>query len=473
MKKATDLGRSLLVGAVVATLCMFPLLNALSSTPMWLHWRIQDSIETLASWIVAACLVATTVGAGPARARGKARDAIIGLWIVAGMLFVCGGLVKMDRLRGILWSRRDSGGWLVVIVGLLLVAGIATLILHPGRRAASRLETIALRMWPVVPLLFFNLARAPGLADAQTRIRSPAPKQASSTAVATGSDPAVAAHGGRRTVILLFDELSPDYLYGSRAIDLSGHPALRQLREQGQIHATAHLQGGATEYAIPALFASTVSAPQGLVPALRAKGESVRVWGWYHDYCAGMAAGSNACHSNSMYNPRTLHALPSLIDPWWTDLNLLPSAFPFGLMKNPAAVAIHRRTLESAQAWLATQLGDAGADVIYAHLNVPHLPLLDAPAPQAAHPFTMDEAGYLSQFNAVDAVVGQVLRSTTRPTQLIVLSDHNARPLFPKQEHTHVVFIRWRGWAPRGQTVTGAEDAAELVGRMSLDPEVP
>ena len=85
----------------------------------------------------------------------------------------------------------------------------------------------------------------------------------------------------------------------------------------------------------------------------------------------------------------------------------------------------------------------------------------------------MTAPGYVTQFDAVDAVVAQVLDSTTRPTQLIMLSDHNARPLVPRELHEHVVFMRWKSWSLHGRFVAGPANAAELVAGMSMHPERP
>ena len=468
MRIVREAGRALAVGAVVAALCLFPLLNALTSAPVWLHWIWQDSLDCVLAWAFAACLVAITVGVPAFWRRRVLRDAVIALWLLLSAMFVSGALVKVGVLVAYISAHRSAGTGVVLLSALILAGAAVVLVRHPG--PGSRVETVAIRLWPAILLLLFDLTRAPGLAERQVALRSPAP----SSAVSARVPPQAIATLGQRTVILLFDELSPDYLYGSRAVALSGYPALSELVDRGQVHLGARLHGGATEFAIPALFGNTDSAPRGLVPSLRSQGESVRVWGWYHDYCAGMAAAADVCHANSIYNPRTLNEVPAWIAPWWTDLNLLPAVFPFSLVKTPTAVALHRHTLAATQHWLAAQLADPGADVIYAHVNVPHLPLIDATAVEAtAHPFTMTEAGYLTQFAAIDKVIGQVLASRTRPTQLIVLSDHNARPLFPKPEHEHVVFIRWRSWVSRAAAVPTPEDAAELVGRMSLSPESP
>jgi hypothetical protein len=381
-------------------------------------------------------------------------------------------LVKVDGIVGYIGDHRQIGGPLVAAAGLLLAAIAAWLVWHPGVHAVTRVQRVPRVIWPLILLFLFNLVRSPSLAAEQSARYSPGPPASPAAAPAAPRDGSADSRHAR-TVILLFDELSPDYLYGQRAISLAGMPGLKRLVDESQIYRAAHLHGGATAIAIPALFGATPTTPRGLVPTLQAAGLSVRVWGWYHDYCAAMARAADQCRSNSIYNPRTLHDGFTIVDPWWTDANLLPYEFPFGLLKAPTGVALQRDTVAATRAWLATQLADPGADVIYAHVSVPHLPIIGAPPKGArrGYPFKLTEPAYLSQFPVVDAIAQEVLDSATRPTQLIVLSDHNARPLLPRPQHEHVVFMRWRSWVPTGRSSESPVEAAALVPAFSLEPD--
>ena len=464
----------MLSGAVIATLWMFPLLNALSSAPVWLHWTARDSLETAAAWAAGALIVALTLAIPAAINRRVLQDIVCSTWLLTSTLFVIAALVKVGGVTAYLATYRQRGAWIVFGVTVAMLALAVWLIVSPGRSGPSRLQRIPQVLWPLVLLLGFHLIRAPGMAIEQTAeiTRQHVPGEPAIAAVPTGLG---VGPTSVRTVILLFDELSPDYLYGARRFDLSSFPALKRMTEQGEIYSAAHLTGGETRIAIPVLLAATPSAPRGLVSTLNAEGRSVRVWGWYHEYCGSMARDARVCHANSIYNSRTQHDSFSVIDPWWTDFNLLPAQFPFSLLKIPTSVALHRSTLDATRRWLATQLDDPTADVIYVHVNVPHLPLLTAetaklPVPD---PFTMSEEGYRTQFGAVDGVVAQVLDSPTRPTQLIMLSDHNARPLTPIAQHEHVVFIRLRSWAPSGPPRTLAVEVPNLLAGMSLRPDLP
>jgi hypothetical protein len=466
--------RSALSGAVVATLLMFPLLNALSGAPVWLHWTAFDSVETAVAWAIGAAIVASTIALPAAAGRRLLQDAVCALWLLAGALSLIGAITKIGSLTPYLVSYRHLGGWMVAVGAVLLCALAFGLLRYPGPGNTTRLQRLLPPLWPLSLLLLFHLLRAPGLAASQSEQYAAAPRGAK-TALASIPSGVGVGPTGERTVILLFDELSPDYLYGTHASGLAALPALQRMIDQGQVYSGAHLHGGETRIAIPVLFGATPSAPRALVPTLRDEGRSVRVWGWYHDYCSGMAADAQACHANSIYNARTVHHGFSVVDPWWTTLDLLPAEFPFSIVKVPAAIALHRLTLDATRQWLAGQLADPTADIIYAHVNVPHLPLVTTriATSHGTAPFTMNDEGYRSQFPAVDEVLAEVLDSRTRPTQVIVLSDHNARPLFPKSEHEHIVFMRLRSWAP-GKLVSPAPvEAADLLARLSLRPDLP
>ncbi len=460
-------------GAVLSTVWMFPLLNALATLPAWLHWTWFDSLETLFAWLAGSGAVALTLWAAARRGNWRLHDAVCLVWLAAGGLFVAGAVCKISYVKSLVEAYRADSWWVASIGVVVFAAAAALLVARPGRNDASRVQRGVTMMWPLVLLLLFHLARAPGFAESQMAALSPHPPQHASAAA---PPQVVQSPGSRpRTVVLLFDELSAAYLHGAHAVDRSRLPALRTMLEDGDLHENAYLPGGSTAFAIPALFGATDAAPQGLVHTLAAQGRSVRVWGWYHDYCHSIAIEAAVCHSNSIYNPRTLHSGLSLIDPWWTNFNLLPAERPFDLLKTPTAVALHRATLARTRAWLVEQLADPRADVIFAHVNVPHLPLLGIPAEGGGseRPFVMTEKGYVAQFAAVDDIVSVALSSQTRATQLIVISDHEARSLTPQAQHEHVVFLVRRSWAPGSRIHSAREHAASMAARLILFPEAP
>jgi hypothetical protein len=311
--------------------------------------------------------------------------------------------------------------------------------LAPSRAARRPMQHLSLMLSPVILVMLFNLGAA-----SFRQLQPP-----------TGriSPAGQAAHTGAPkplTVILLFDELSADLFYRP---DSAG-PVSAQFIRQATIYGSAYLPGGSTDKAIPALFLGSKADPLGtnakttsIVSELVASGRDVRVWGWYLDYCAGFTSAAARCHAVSSYNARTLDDSFSPLHPLWTALNLLPSTPPFDTFKAGPAVQFHHQTLILAQKWLARQIADESSDVVYAHLNVPHVPYLgDGPElPNGRARFVMTPERYMSQFKWVDQVLGDVMRDVSqsegkRAYRVIVMSDHNARTITPLTQHEHVVF---------------------------------
>jgi hypothetical protein len=455
--------QAFLGGTVVATLGFFPLLDALATTPAWLHWTAFDSIETAAAWTATASVVGLTLLLAGRIGGPRGTDAVGAFWLLVGTWFAMAALTRLQLLDPILRAHRASAVWIVGVLAIMLTTVGTWAVLRPGQCPASRVQRTLAVLWPLSLLFAFHLLRAPSLAERQLADLSP------TVHAAAGLVPNRVAHREPRTVVLLFDELSVDYFYGQRATDLSAWPSLARLRAEATLHRDAHLPGGGTLSAIPALFGTTTAAPDGLVNGLHRQGQSLRIWGWYHNYCRAFAREADECHSTSIYNPRTLHSNFSMFVPWWTNIVLLPAEFPFKYLKSPAAVALHRDTLVSAQAWLATQLADPSADFIYAHVNVPHLPLISEQpgGTMFSRAFDMTEQGYLTQFGAVDDVVAQALTSTTRPTRLVVMSDHNARALLAEERHDQVVLVVLEPGL-HNPGVVKRENAAEVLARISL-----
>lgn len=429
----------------LAALMFMPLLNGLAAKPEWLHWSWVDSASTA----LAALITTSTIGASlwlAARHSRRLVDIVLAVWISAASMFAVGGLAKVDLLAAWLNEWRKYSPWILASSGLTVISLLGFLIIYPGESNRSRLQRLVILFWPISLLMAFHLVRAPWI---MTPVKAPVP-------------PRIQVHyEGIRDVVLLFDEWSPDYVYGGRARDLSRWPHIEQLVRSGSVYLDAHLEGGRTAVAIPNLFGTGSDVSGNLVHALQERGKSVRVWGWYHDYCRGIAVMADRCQSTSIYNVRTLYAHSMHpVYAWWTNLVLLPTVAPFRWLKDPADVAFHRQTLKAMQLWLNEQLYDLRADVVYAHVNVPHVPLLQT----TPTPFVVDEAGYLSQFDFIDQVLEQVLNHQERPTRLIVLSDHNWRQQFESNQHDHVVLIQYPlGMQVESRWDSGRHDARQLV----------
>lgn len=467
---ATPLTRTALLklSTALTTLMFMPLLNALVSGPTWLHWNALDSVAAgLAHTLTCALIGASLWWAARIdhRLPNRRLDLLCALWMAVALAMALGGIAKVSALSAWLSQWRGSAPWFIGGAGLVFLIATLAAIRWPGPDERTRIQRTIGFFWPLSLLFAFHLVNAPWSnrgPDADPRIATAAPAVPAARPVTEGSP---------RTVILLFDEWSPDLVYGPGAPDLSPWPAIAQLVSTSAVYLDAHLDGGETARAIPNLFGQGTTPGDNLVAALAEQKKSVRVWGWYHDYCRKMALAAQSCRSVSIYNTRTLApASISPLDPWWTNLNLLPAEWPFRWLKEPAAVGFHRATLDALSDWLAAELADPGADVIYAHVNVPHAPLVSRHLAPGTRPFQLTAATYFTQYEAINTVLDQVLRHAERPTRLIALSDHNARPLTPTAEHDHVVLMVREPEAVQGERLEQRVSAPTVLRTLLTDP---
>jgi hypothetical protein len=478
--------RSAACGLTIATLVLFPLLNALAvESAYWLHWRTQDTFETLGAWLLVASVASLSLLLANVFGGVRLAEGLAALWLGSGGFFAAGALIKVGAFVQYAMRYRTASPWVAAVSATVLVAGAAW-ILHDRTRVERRyFQRAALALSPLVLVFLFNLGKAQiehrELASASASKR-PAPQRG-------------AAGTPLRTVVLLFDELSADYLYGRDAIDLSELTALQKFLAESHVFSGAYLPGGHTGAAIPSLFGDLAHGPPidsavprstavesaigergGLVALSARTGMDMRVFGWYVDYCTGIAAQASICRAISVYNARTLQAGFSLRNPLWTNLNLLPSEFPFGFVKVGPAVRMHRATYETAMEWFRDQLKQGDPDVIYVHVNVPHVPYIaeDFEGSKRAR-FVMTREAYIQQLRFVDKflafVTVELERSghLARPTNVVVMSDHNARALTPDSEHEHVVFMERRSddlkHAVDSRRIHAADLLADIFGR--------
>jgi hypothetical protein len=446
---ATPLTRSALLklSTALTTLMFMPLLNALVSGPAWLHWSAVDSVAAGLAHTITFVFIGSSLWMAARRGDhlpNRRLDILCALWMLLALTLALGGIAKVGALGAWLTQWRRSAPGIIGGAGLVILAATMAAIRWPGPATPTRVQRTIIFFWPLSLLFAFHLVNAPWSnhwPDPNPRLAAPrAPAQADALTVPVP-----------RTVILLFDEWSPDLVYGSGAPDLSPWPAIAQLVSTSSVYLDAHLDGGETALAIPNLLGHGHAAGDNLIAALTQQHRSVRVWGWYHDYCRDMALAAQACQSVSIYNTRTLSSASiSPLNPWWTNLNLLPAEWPFRMLKEPAAVAFHRATLDAMSIWLDRQLEDRDADVIYVHVNVPHAPLVSHHLAPGVRPFQLTPTSYFTQYEAINTVLDQVMRHAERPTRLVALSDHNARPLTPHSEHDHVVLMVREPHTPQG-----------------------
>jgi hypothetical protein len=136
-------------------------------------------------------------------------------------------------------------------------------------------------------------------------------------------------------------------------------------------------------------------------------------------------------------------------------------------------VLLHAATFQYDKDWFRQQVQDASSDFIYVHVNVPHMPFLaDDYAGSARSRFLMTRESYVQQLRYVDEFVAFVdselgrLQPASRPVNVVIMSDHNARWLTTKDKHEHVTFLVRDGVRTTASVDDRSADASDLLARL-------
>jgi hypothetical protein len=462
--------KAFLSGLTISTLFFFPLLNVLSGNNFEvLHWNSQDTTETLLSWLILGTLIGGLFFFVNRKGNQYVTAFFYALMIEIGGFFAVGALIRKIELINALKSNQTIVYTIATIVALFLIALTAWISTTSNACYSKIPKRVLIILAPLNILMVFNLSIA------QSNIPTKIPhSQSEIEKITLLSNQRVKP----LTVIILFDELSPDYLYGSRQVDMAKLPVLKELLDNSNIFTNAHLPGGATAEAIPALFQHEYHG--GSLKDLVISEESkASVTGWFLDYCHTFLKQASNCRSVSFFNARTLDDQFSLLHPIWTNLNLLPYQKPFGFIKIPAATAMHVHTLAKINGQLHDDLNNPNLNLIYTHFNIPHIPMIGARNFSWADGGRFDESelAYINQLKYVDKVIGLAkdqlnLMPKKRPVNLIILSDHNIRNLTPKSEHENTVLIFQPSVElesppnPKGDKVNSAEVVMRIMEKI-------
>lgn len=437
--------KALLCGMTISTLFFIPLLNTLNSDNYpYLFWNNQDTIETTLSWVTLGSLFGVAFLYVNHKNNFKFTAFFYLLSLIFGGFFAAGAIGRSVYITSAYNAIEKSPATLhaiYILIATLLIISLILAAFSPYVIGAKISKQLIYLFAPLNILFIFNLGNAQFKSITQHQNLPQTVFRIQEKVFKKTNNPSPL------NVILLFDELSADYLYGSRAVNMQEFPAIKRLLETSNKFTNAFIPGGQTNKSIPALFETNFQGTN-LKELITAQEPNVSITGWYLDYCNTFFSGIKNCDAFSFFNIRTINKNFSLLNPILTNINLLPYKKPFGYIKIPAATSLHKKTLEAIDIRVLDALNGKGIDFIYAHYDIPHTPLLDNSkySPTAASRFEASEAQYIEQFkyinNSIDMTEKQLqVISQSRPINFFVLSDHNYRAHIPKDQHEHVVLI--------------------------------
>ena len=194
--------------------------------------------------------------------------------------------------------------------------------------------------------------------------------------------------------------------------------------------------------------------------------------GWVHKYCTQYGTNLDFCRSYSLYNYSSFQDGFSILNPFFTNIILLPYQFPFGFLKNPVYSKMHHRNNLRVQNILKKiiEYTESTPVLLFAHYSVPHIPYvyeIDKYQP-SLNPFEKNIEKYTMQLKYVDKMIGELIEKINYEKKLeeatiILLSDHGLRHTLDGSEFNHVPMIVYTGNNPIYKKVINKVQTEEVI----------
>ena len=279
-------------------------------------------------------------------------------------------------------------------------------------------------------------------------------------------------NSNKQFVIILFDELSYDYLYKTGSID-SRFPNFKNLSLISDNYHRAISPGKQTLTAIPGLLTNRrydnlvikydwiyrITKEQkeaylkidknNLFATAQSKGLKTFAVGNYLPYCEMFEHNLDECRSFSEYNYGGVNTGFSIMNPVITTLNIWPRQKPQGIIKNLAASSLQKKRIKQTIDFILDILKYNGDFFLFAHIYLPHLPFVFNKNGfyRNKEPFLQNDENYIKQVEYCDVLLGKIIEKLKElgkfdSSEIIVLSDHNYRLEFPGRENSIPLIVK-------------------------------
>jgi len=276
-------------------------------------------------------------------------------------------------------------------------------------------------------------------------------------------------------IILLFDEMSYNFLYRNNFID-SKYPNFKYLSSISNNYHSATSPGNQTLTSIPGLLScqryekiemkynSIFSYPRAekkevldirsnnLFSLAKEKGLKTFLFGSYLPYCELCSADLNACRSYSIYNHGTIKRNFSLLNPFLTTFNIWPRQYPQGIIKNRSISKWQKEQTEEIYTLTMKVLDSSEPFLIFTHFYFTHVPFVYRKTGYYTNkdPFLESPENYRNQLDYADHILGKFIdrlkkNNKFETSTIILLSDHNIRSMYPENKNAIPLIVKGVG----------------------------
>lgn len=447
-------------GMTLGALFFYPIAMTLGEQNYFLHWRFTNTMELSVCWfLIAMAFALAWWGVDQIKndaARFVLMSSLVFLPLISFFTHFVRALDLKDFLVRISLINNEHGQPYLDIsnttLALILVSTGVLCCVVTGIRTLLRGErNLIIILSPITLVVLFNITARFGW-DEVIGFQRPEMMSVQQAGDVTPYS----------VFVLLFDEMSYEYLYKDGAIRPE-FPKIRAFADLSDNYHEALAPGGNTKISIPGylrgnrvnrvkikrnrLFTEDADGAieelvldgNNIFARAREKGYRTELIGWYHSYCELLKTSLDVCRAFSMLNAGATNRSFSLVNPILTNIIIWPYRFPFGLLKNPIYARHHRDVaLETFDLGVAA-LDSPGPLLQFIHFSIPHEPyIFDGNRFKVSQsPFLSSSDNYVKQLKFVDNVFGRWLhelksRKRFANSMVVVLSDHNFRDMAKK-----------------------------------------
>lgn len=445
----------------LSVLFFYPLLATLNDNIIILQWRTQNSQELIAAVIVFTAFLTAALWSIDKIVNEKLRLVLILLIFTIPFISFFVHFLQQLNFKDVLITvgqYTQKNHFLVAPIGVLCVVAFLVFTLRYTREMTFAIILILFSLSPLNVLAFLTLWN---VRHTNTNI------EINNTSVI---DEKKIPHQKHNLIVLLFDELSYEYLYKGASIN----PRYSNFHRLSLISDNYHLAlspGKQTLTAIPGMFMGRrydnilmkynqiyritkddkeeylKIEPDNLFDVAKDKGYRTFLSGSYLPYCEMFSSFLDGCRSFSIYNYASVKTQFSLLNPIMTNLIIWPHQMPQGYFKNWAVSLWQKKQTEQSFKLMLATIDEKTPTFMFSHIFSTHVPFVFNHNGYYANkePFVQNSENYSKALEYADYLLGELInkmkkKGTFETSEIIVLSDHNYRIMFPENEY-HIPLI--------------------------------
>ena len=280
--------------------------------------------------------------------------------------------------------------------------------------------------------------------------------------------------------VFLFDELDYSILYDEKGFVRNEFTNIKKFSDKSANYLNARAPGRATLSSVTQLLMGKkienikvceenlckkkneeyvlLDTSENIFRMSQKQGYKTALIGWMHKYCMQYVKNLNYCRSYGIYNYSSFYSEFSLLNPIYTNINLLPNQMPFGLLKNPVSSHMHHMNNKNVHnlSLKIIEKGKGAPTFLFAHFSIPHVPFIykNKMYQLNNNPFEKNIDSYKEQLIYVDKLFGELIdkiqyENKLNSSTIVLLSDHAYRKISLEDDIYHVPMIIFDGTSPK------------------------